>query len=615
VSARRLGALATFAFLCLACASPIGVRRVGIETVQRELTANVLVTGKPSAYSTQELHLLDLYDLWHEDPRAALEKLYEFRLYQANARLFALAELSFVYANQTHDRSFYLASAVYAWAYLFPEDEAQRPNYFDPRTRLACDLYNLAITQGLKSEASDEVVLQSGTYALPFGELDVVVNRDGFDWGGYTLGNFAPAAEFEVYGFRNRYRRPGLGAPLSAALIPPKPGEGTVEKRIPPKLKVPVTALMRIAHARPALEGGKLSATLTLLPADESETAEVGKDEIAPLEAEISSSLAQSLTDAAVFKWEIGGFFSGLREMKLAENLLTLQPYHRGRIPLVLIHGTASSPIRWMELVNELYANPVLRQRYQVWLFTYDTGSPVLYSAAALRDSLRSALEDFDPEGRDPALRKMVLVGHSQGGLLAKLAVTSSGDVFWRNVSDKPFDQLKLAPATRAAVKRLAFFDPLPFVKTVIFIATPHRGSVLAGGRVQRWVSDLVDLPADFVKAVPEVTKAITRGSDAAAGEKLLHGNRSVDNMDPDSPFTRAYNTLAIAPGVDVHSIIAAQGEGPLQNLSDGVVSYESAHLDGVASELVVRSGHSTQSHPQTILEVGRILYENLDKP
>ena len=84
----------------------------------------------------------------------------------------------------------------------------------------------------------------------------------------------------------------------------------------------------------------------------------------------------------------------------------------------------------------------------------------MLHSAAQLRDQLQSALADFDPEGRDPALQKMVLVGHSQGGLLARLAVSTSGNAFWLNVSDKPFDQIELAPETREYVKRLAFFEP-----------------------------------------------------------------------------------------------------------------------------------------------------------
>ena len=41
---------------------------------------------------------------------------------------------------------------------------------------------------------------------------------------------------------------------------------------------------------------------------------------------------------------------------------------------------------------------------------------------------------------------------------------------------------------------------------------------------------------------------------------------------------------------------------------NDGVVEYDSAHIDGVESELVVRSGHSTQGKPETIAEVRRIL-------
>ena len=44
----------------------------------------------------------------------------------------------------------------------------------------------------------------------------------------------------------------------------------------------------------------------------------------------------------------------------------------------------------------------------------------------------------------------------------------------------------------------------------------------------------------------------------------------------------------------------------------DGVVSYQSAHLDDVDSELVVRSGHSSQSNPAVIEEIRRILIKHL---
>jgi len=53
------------------------------------------------------------------------------------------------------------------------------------------------------------------------------------------------------------------------------------------------------------------------------------------------------------------------------------------------------------------------------------------------------------------------------------------------------------------------------------------------------------------------------------------------------------------------------RGTGQPEGGNDGVVEYKSAHIDGVESELIVRSGHSTQGTPQTIEEVRRILYEH----
>jgi hypothetical protein len=86
--------------------------------------------------------------------------------------------------------------------------------------------------------------------------------------------------------------------------------------------------------------------------------------------------------------------------------------------------------------------------------------------------------------------------------------------------------------------------------------------------------------------------------------------------MDPDSVFIKTYGSIPIAPGVVVHSIIAVKNpEDPPEEWADGVVAYSSAHLAGVASELIVHSGHSTQETPETIEEVRRILLENLRQP
>jgi hypothetical protein len=85
----------------------------------------------------------------------------------------------------------------------------------------------------------------------------------------------------------------------------------------------------------------------------------------------------------------------------------------------------------------------------------------------------------------------------------------------------------------------------------------------------------------------------------------------ALDNMDPGNRFIKALAPTPVTAEVKVHSIIPVKGDGPAVDGNDGVVEYKSAHIDGVESELVVNSGHSTQATPATIEEVRRILYEH----
>ena len=64
--------------------------------------------------------------------------------------------------------------------------------------------------------------------------------------------------------------------------------------------------------------------------------------------------------------------------------------------------------------------------------------TPIALSALRLRENLSAAVKELDPEGKDPALRNMVVIGHSQGGLLAKMLVVTSGSRFWDNFSKTP---------------------------------------------------------------------------------------------------------------------------------------------------------------------------------
>jgi pimeloyl-ACP methyl ester carboxylesterase len=285
--------------------------------------------------------------------------------------------------------------------------------------------------------------------------------------------------------------------------------------------------------------------------------------------------------------------------------LLFMQPYRRGRIPVVFVHGTASGPGRWADMLNSLENDPWLRTRFQYWFFYYDTGNPITYSADVLRLSLRAIVDQLDPNGDDAALRQMVIIGHSQGGLLAKMTAIDSGTRLWDTVSGRPLDDLILRDATREQLRRTLFLQPLPFVRRIIFIATPHRGSYEAGSWIAQQIAGFASLPKGFV----DVMKDLVTGNPGVVTLSLGGLPRSINDMTPGNSFVQALASTPVAPGVPTHSIIAVSGDHPLAEDDDGIVKYESAHLDDVVSEVVIRSGHSVQGHPLAIAEVRRILY------
>jgi pimeloyl-ACP methyl ester carboxylesterase len=610
---RRVGGLGTVAalFLAAACATPVGVDPIAPETFQQQATTDVLTAGVPSQFSDQILQRFNLRDRFKTDPRGALGELHRTLDTEGGEnRLFALAELSYLHAQADGARPYYLAAAVYAYAFLFRGPDQPAPDPLDPRTRIAADVYNRALTEGLSDPGGAGVQVAAGEHVLPFGRLVVALPGGPPVWAGRRLEGFVPASHVAVRGLRNRYRQPGLGAPLMAGLARTE-GPSVGHSLIPPRLKVPVTVFLRLDHVRPGLVTGELEGALEIYTKDTQSRILVDGRPV-PLEFEASAALAYTLDNAPVWESEIRGFLFG-NFLKTGAALYTFSPYRPGHVPVVLIHGTASSPARWADLVNELDADPRLASRVQFWLFAYNTGNPLLYSAGLLREALIKTVAELDPAGTDRALHDMVLIGHSQGGLLAKLMVVDSGTRFWDNVSETPFDQIRVSDETRAVLKQSLFVTPLPFVHRVIFLATPHQGSSVAGLMVTRfrWLVDwALTLPPNLLRITGEV---VSGSEDPLLRHRLRQGlPRSVDNMSPGNPAIRTLSALPIAPGVKAHSIIATKGHGPLDEAGDGFVSYRSAHLDDAASELIVESGHSVQGNPAAIEEIRRILLQQI---
>jgi pimeloyl-ACP methyl ester carboxylesterase len=593
--------------LAAACAAPVSAVRVDPRGVHQELTGSVLSTGEPSRFSRNVVYLHGLHEAIKDDSEAALVRLRADVLTGRGGTdaLFALAELSFWFGQQSGKRAHLLAAAIYAWAFLFPEGGGGAPDAFDPRLRLATDLYNRGITEGLASADRGVVEIAAGSRELPWGTLEVSFDTEQLAWGERRLTDFVPVAELEVRGLATRFRRPGIGAALAASIVPPGP-EQKLRDFVAPRLKVPATALLRIPRASRQLERERVQATLELYAPSETEAIEIAGRSI-PLEGEPTAALAWTLQETPPWASEFKAFFGGFFQVAARPALVSTSPYQPGRIPVVFVHGTASSLGRWAEMYNVLQNDPVVRQRYQVWFFSYDSGTPIVYSAMLLREALADAVAQLDPEGRDAALRRMVVIGHSQGGLLTKMTVVSTGSRIWDGVSIKSFEEVRLSEETRSLIKRAVFVEPLPFVTRVVFICTPHRGSFLAGrDLVTSLIRRLVTLPARLTAMDADIVanrQAFVKGP-LASGRLPT----AVDNMSPRHPFVRALSAVPIAPGVAVHSIVGVEGTGPVETGDDGVVKYESAHIDGVESEVVVRWNHSLQGRPQTIEEVRRIL-------
>jgi pimeloyl-ACP methyl ester carboxylesterase len=423
-------------------------------------------------------------------------------------------------------------------------------------------------------------------------------------WAGdRRLTDFVPAADLHISGLNNRYRRPGIGAPLAASTVPLNPERG-VNDFVAPKVKVPANLFLRIAQPRQALARGHLQAALELRTGMDADFVRVD-DRNLPLEYEPTAALAYQLSESTLWHRELRGFFLGdLLHIEKVTSLAATVPHRPGRIPVVFVHGTASSAARWADLVNDLASDPRIRNHFEGWFFTYDTGNPIAYSAARLRQALRAAVARFDPDGQDPAMRRMVLIGHSQGGLLVKMMVIETGTKLWDNISTVPLEQLKLSDTSRELLQESLFVKPLPFVRRVIFLCTPHRGSYQAGNFLAHWITRFMKFPGDVLNAGTDLLQGNADQLKLAANTRIT----SIDNMTPSNRFVQTLVTIPVAPQVAAHSIIAVKGAGPVEQGNDGVVAYKSAHIDGVESELAVTSGHSAQGNPRTVEEVRRIL-------
>ncbi|MFM8893161.1 MAG: esterase/lipase family protein [Planctomycetia bacterium] len=305
----------------------------------------------------------------------------------------------------------------------------------------------------------------------------------------------------------------------------------------------------------------------------------------------------------------VQGFLQPFGGGETQPRLEFLQPHEAGKVPVVFIHGLASDEGTWFDLINELRAWPTFHRRFEPWVFNYPTGASFLQTAAVLRRQLADAVQRLDPQGKDPALQSLVLVGHSMGGLHATLQVVDSGQAIWNSIACRPFDEIVMRPDVRGAMAPAYFFRPLPFIKRVVYVATPHQGSVLASLGVGRVASLTVRQPPQMV-AVHDAVMNANPGAFRPDYERRLP--TTVDVLEPDSTILQALHGLRPSCWVTTHSIIGEVRHSPTGH-GDCIVPVESARLPGVVSELLVPATHTrVHHHPRAIAEIERILLVHL---
>jgi len=607
------------------CSYGISVRKAAGPELLSDWHASITAKNELSQRTMQTLRRWDLDLAYQRRPEEAYVQLQAHAIQEPQPEiLFALAEISYQLgrkAEQWYCQDacvYYYFRAGYAYHYLFGNSETSNCDIpssicearsevpsamvFDPRFRLACDLYNAGLAKCIRAaqkigrlDPRQELHLGKG------GDFTLSVVHHGFPWKPAEFGSLLFCSDYEVVGLANQYRSYGLGVSLIGTRLPDAEGVSSGHAYYPREVSFPVTAFFRFEGSIADM-GKQRSGKLELYNPLEIQTVAVQGRKV-PLETDMTMPLAYFLSRTDLEGIEFTGFLNADKVAKRA-GIYMFEPYQPGKIPVLMVHGLLGSPLTWTTMFNDLRADPFLRRHFQFWFYLYPSGNPYLATAADLRRELDQVRCELDPRGADPALNHLVLVGHSMGGLVSKLLTVNSGTDFWALVSPEPLDHLQLQPETRTELHQVFYFETQPAIGRVVFLATPHHGSKLSPSFPAQLVSRLIHLPKNLMHAARDVAR---ENPNVMTEWKSGSLPTSVDLLAPGSP---ALELLAARPkprGVHFHSIVGDLGDG-----SDGVVPVASAHLDGVDSEIIVPAYHTeVHHHPRAVMEVWRILQDH----
>lgn len=633
---RILPILGAVALLLTSGCAMVTMKQVAPTEYLANKRGDVLTSGDFSAASRETLSVIGLNEDQCEEDIVTCEKALKSTVdVPEEQRLSALSELWVKNAlalspkpkdRDTHPLSdaaldAWLEAARYAYAYLFFSGRTPSQRAFEDRQTQVRDYYNYAAEQtaAVVFKRSRESALEGEDYnAAVEGERWTLTSD--FDQLRLTSipTRMAPAASLSFAGLRSTYRRDGFGAELVVLMDPPKlvappPGE---------KAEIPQYSEMSAINATALLKfkGNSLQEVLDttqvlfdVYSPESTESVELHGEKV-PLAGNFTAAYGMWLAQSGFATQSLRTLF-GMSEGIAEPHMYLMQPWDPNRRIIFMLHGLGSSPEAWVNVANEILGDPELRQHFQVWQVYYPTNAPIALNRYEIDQAFNNTLRHFDPNGTSRASRDMVFIGHSMGGVLARLLLSDSGEVLWNDLLANYNLKGERLKRVQTKLGPLLHFDAEPNVERAIFIAAPHKGTDIAGNRFGRLIGRLVRLPITLLGKFEDVFQTLQQAEAQSAQPKKLVIPNSIENLKADDPFVKASSALPIRSGLKYHSIIAQRKpEVPLEQSDDGLVPYWSAHLPGALSEKVIISGHSVQETPQAVLEIRRILREDLDE-
>lgn len=510
-------------------------------------------------------------------------------------------------------------SIRYSYAYLFKTERHPKDRIFDNRQVQIRDFYNQALAKLLTTyslrhpdqHVAPQIKVGNSIYSINLDQYPQLKNQ--------PIEQLLSSYNLNFSGLRSINRRDGFGSEFVVVLPQEQqkvsgdyildPLHFSYEKGVNPNIHKARYLAVTIT-AQPQLETSVeniLNQThfqLRVYDPYSTEKVKVGKDTY-PLAANFSAPyglwLAQNNLGIAAYLTLLD------RDQSLTmPHLYMLEPYNPDKKVIVLVHGLASSPEAWIAVTNDIMGDSVLREHYQVWQVFYSTNMPMIESRFQIYALLTQAFNSLDLKA--PAAKDAVLIGHSMGGIISRLLVSQADltEAIRQSVNSYQLRQIN----NQAVVRARLHMQPIRNFSRAVFLASPHRGTDYA----DRWFTlaarKIIRLPGAFVTALGNSLQ----NEDFSLNDMLQQIDHSFvqngpSNLSHKSKFIHLTENIMPVQGLVYHSILGNNtGSKDLAVITDGVVPYESAHLEGAVSEEIFKGGHSIQMTPETILELRRIL-------